>query len=323
MRELKILITGAGGFIGVTLCHRLAIEGKVIALDFNKKHEDLSDNLIWEEVDITDLTAIDSVFRRHMPDVVIHCAGIAHQKVGTVSSEEYLRVNSKATEKLAELAAEVNPEAWFLFLSTVSVYGEENYGSAVSEDIGCHPSSDYAVSKCDAERRLVKLFKKGILKGLTILRLAPVYDRCWSLNLDRRVFGPQKMIYLRFGSGEQQMSALSRLNLVDFIEYLLRRPQKYSSAEVINVCDAHSYAFNTIIKIYKTSGMYSYRPVIKVPLPVIWLVTRVAGVVIPGKKDWLHSCYDKLANSMVFDNKKMLTTGFLPRHSLETIFMNS
>jgi hypothetical protein len=33
-----------------------------------------------------------------------------------------------------------------------------------------------------------------------------------------------------------------------------------------------------------------------------------------------HSCYDKLASDLVFDNGKMMGTGFRPVHSLETIF---
>jgi len=61
---------------------------------------------------------------------------------------------------------------------------------------------------------------------LIILRLAPVYDRKWSLNLDRRIFTPKKIAYLRFGSGLQKMSALAKSNLIDFIEFLIYRLPK-------------------------------------------------------------------------------------------------
>ena len=60
--------------------------------------------------------------------------------------------------------------------------------------------------------------------------------------------------------------------------------------------------------------------VIFVPLSVVWVATRVAGCLLRNKREWVYSCYDKLASSLVYDNEKMLKTGFKPRHDLETIF---
>jgi nucleoside-diphosphate-sugar epimerase len=231
-----------------------------------------------------------------------------------------MRVNSEATENLAKAAGKYNPDVQFIFLSSVSVYGEEKLSMPVSEESECHPSSDYAVSKLDAERRLIALSDKGIIHNLIILRLAPVYDREWSLNLDRRVFAPGKLAYLRFGSGSQKMSALARSNLVDFIELLLERSPQTSGVNILNVCDTEPYEFNTIIQIFKKSGIRPNRPIISVPLSPVWIATRIAGALFPNKRNWLHSCYDKLALSLVFNNEKMLGTGFKPRHSLETIF---
>ncbi|GAI81032.1 unnamed protein product, partial [marine sediment metagenome] len=208
-------------------------------------------------------------------------------------------------------------------------------------------SSDYAVSKLDAERRLIALSNDGIIRNLVILRLAPVYDRDWSFNFDRRVLAPFRMAYIRFGSGLQRMSALARPNLVDFIEFLIHRLRRLTQIKIFNVCDADPYEFNTIIRVFKKSGIRPNRPVISVPLPAVWLATRIAGSLffnkpphaittkhenpplppfskggISYKKEWIHSCYDKLASDLVFDNEKMLGTGFRPVHSLETIFLS-
>ena len=59
---------------------------------------------------------------------------------------------------------------------------------------------------------------------------------------------------------------------------------------------------------------------ISVPLSVVWFATRIAGCLLRNKKEWVYSCYDKLACDLVFDNGRMMGTGFRPRHSLETIF---
>ena len=56
--------------------------------------------------------------------MVIHCAGIAHQKIKAVDAVTYMRVNSEATENLAKAVAECNPGVCFIFFSSVSVYGE-------------------------------------------------------------------------------------------------------------------------------------------------------------------------------------------------------
>jgi len=353
----NILITGASGFIGNALCRRLASGNKVIGVDIADVTPSEALNNAWEQADLTDLNSVATICKKYSPDVVIHCAGIAHQKIGAVDSATYMRVNSEAAENIAKAAAKYNPDVSFIFLSSVSVYGEENLSAPVPEESECSPSSDYAASKLDAEKRLIALADDGIIRNLVILRLAPVYDRDWSLNLDRRVFTPGKLAYLRFGSGSQRMSALARSNLVEFIVHILQSSdlrrlkdneygmdsrfrgndkggcgndaslQKYKQnnrrkLRVFNVCDAEPYEFNTIIEVFKKSGIRPNRPVISVPLSFVWFATRIAGVFFPKKREWIHSCYDKLASDLVFDNGKMMGTGFRPVHSLETIFLS-
>ena len=391
---MNILITGANGFIGRALCSRLAHDNKIVGV-YHRKRPVSSASIVWGQADLTDLNSVAAICRKHSPDVVIHCAGIAHQKIGGVDSATYMQVNSEATENLAKVAAKSNPDVGFIFLSSVSVYGESpqtasrkgakalkgKNNKGVDEGGECWPSSDYAVSKLDAERRLRALYGEGKLHNLVILRLAPVYDREWSLNLERRVFAPGKLSYLRFGSGSQRMSALARPNLVDFIAHILQSTDKqglgssspigvedklrlpvqarqtggndkrrggndrkgYRSDEkgyvndvssqkygqnhwcdqqIFNVCDAKPYEFNTIIDVFKKSGIRPKRPVISVPLSAVWLATHIAGVFFPNKREWIHSCYDKLASDLVFDNGRMMGTGFRPVHALETIFLS-
>jgi len=403
---MNILITGANGFIGSALCGRLASGNKVIGVDITGP-SDGAFNIAWEQADLIDQDSVSVICEKYSPDVVIHCAGIAHQKIGMVDSATYMRVNSAVTENLAKAAAKSNPGVCFIFFSSVSVYGEGEQRSGVSgrgsgkgqwagvrgqgtgktdkgdrrqetgngrtEDGDCWPSSDYAVSKLDAERRLIALYDEGKLHNLVILRLAPVYDRGWSLNLDRRVFAPKKLAYLRFGSGSQRMSALARPNLVEFIAHILQsadyltqrrkgakgeristideigldsgfrrndenedrndenedwnnkkegRNDKKQNLQIFNVCDAEPYEFNRIIGVFKKSGIQPNRPVISVPLSFVWFATRIAGIFFSSKREWIHSCYDKLACDLVFDNGKMMGTGFRPINSLENIFLS-
>lgn len=318
----RIIVTGSSGFIGLHLCERLRLDNLVFALCNGFLDSKKFENILKITCDINDYQAVDDFVDRNRPDVVIHCAGIAHQKIGRKSRSDYFQVNSMATEHLAKAAVSANPDVYFIFLSSVCVYGEYYHSEFIAENSVCNPSSDYAESKRDAELRLQALFEEGKIKRLDILRLSPVYDSSWSLNLDRRVFWPGKRAYLRFGNGDQKISAVSRQNLIDFMEYLILNREKFGEkyCNTYNVCDERAYTFNQIIETFKRSGNHPDGHVFNVPLLLVWGLTRIAGLVFKTKKKWLHSCYDKLARDLIFDNKRMLSTGFSPSHTLESVF---
>ena len=114
------------------------------------------------ECDLTDSILIKNQINA-LPKVVIHCAGLAHQKVGAYDRKAYLKVNSELTENLATLTMK-NNHLHFIFLSTISVYGEKDLIQPVPENSKYNPSSDYAFSKLDAEKRLIALYEKGLIE---------------------------------------------------------------------------------------------------------------------------------------------------------------
>jgi len=322
MQNKTVLITGAKGFIGSVLCRDYSNSYNIIAIDSSALPEGRS-NFAFVKGDITDNDLLDKLCGEFRPDTIVHCAGIAHQKLSMIGLDEYFLVNSHATEHLAKAAIKVNPDVRFIFLSSISVYGEDKLNCPVSEDAVCNPSSDYAKSKLDAEKRLIKLYDAGLLKKLDILRLSPVYDSEWSLNLDRRVFAFNKLAYIKFGSGEQKISAVSRQNLADFIKYRLNQVKDSSSCNIINVCDKEPYKFREIIRIFKQSEYQPNRMVLWIPLIFVWFATRFVGIILKNKQSWMYSSYDKLAGSLIFDNKKMLETGFNPKYDLESVFLEN
>lgn len=316
----RILITGASGYIGRSLAIRLSGSHTVMGLYRDQLPKETT-GITWEKADLTCAETMEKVIQTFLPDVVIHSAAIAHQSLKRIDRQTYFDVNSLATEKLAEIASRFNPDVQFLFLSSVSVYGEKDLSVPVDETHACHPSSDYGASKLDAENRLRKLHDSGQLKYLGIFRLAPVYDASWSLNLDRRVFGPGKVCYLRFGSGRQSMSALAKANLGDLVCFWVGKAVDTSENKIIfNICDRNPYSFREIITTFRQSRKQPSRPVVICPLFLIFIATRIAGLLFPSKKDWLHAVHEKLAISLVFDNKRMLATGFTPVHDLKAVY---
>jgi len=77
----KLLITGAGGFIGGHLCRELSKEWEVIP--FSRGGEDL-----------------EALFKKHLPEVVVNCVGILREE----GDNTYEKAHSEFTKKLVELS---------------------------------------------------------------------------------------------------------------------------------------------------------------------------------------------------------------------------
>ncbi len=316
-----ILVTGASGFIGQAICRKLSENGHVI--DFGRNpYPGFCHGMTFVRGNITDPTDVQSLFSRYKPDVVVHCAGIAHQKFNIfIGSDDFDQVNNRVTKNLAMAAAGVNPNVHFIFLSSSSVYGEKNGMSVVKENDICRPTSPYAVSKLNAEDNLACLFDDSLINKLDVLRLSPVYDTSWALNLEKRVFAPPKLFYIKFGSGNQKMSVLSRGNLADFISFRLENCPGKKFYNTLNICDQFPCSFNEIIKVFKASKYQPDKSTVRIPLELVRGVTHVTGKLVKTKSAWIHSFYDKLANNLVFDNKQMLDTGFCPNRTIKTVFL--
>ena len=89
---MNVFVTGANGFIGSVLCRRLASDNNVIGVD--KVSTPSPKNFAYEQADLIDLNSVDAICEKYSPDVVIHCAGIAHQQIGAIDLSTYMQVNS-------------------------------------------------------------------------------------------------------------------------------------------------------------------------------------------------------------------------------------
>lgn len=316
----KLLITGASGFIGSALSSMLSEEYKVVGL-YNKHKPKFDNKITWEQADLLCKKKVNDLLHQYSPDIIIHCAAIAHQGFFKADKRTYFDINSIAAENIARAASGGRAATHFIYLSSISVYGENNLSLPVEESHVCCPTSDYGKSKLDAENRLLGCYQNKKEHALTILRLAPVYDKVWSFNLDRRVLLPFKLAYVKYGSGEQQISALARPNLVDFVRFIIENSKDdEKKVNIFNVTDHKPYTFNNIIKTFLKSSSHPVRPIMRIPTSSVLLLTRIMGLFFPKKQEWIHGCYEKLASSLIFDNRKMLKTGFEPKYNLKAIY---
>ena len=156
---MKILITGAAGFIGSHLCEKLLNRGDtVIALDnFNdyyntkRKHANVHQLrnhpcCILREADICDEETINRIFAEHRPETIVHLAAYGAVRYSIGRARLYTDVNIGGSINLLEAAREIGVEN-FVFASTSSVYGNTKHLPFVETDPCNQPLAPYPASK--------------------------------------------------------------------------------------------------------------------------------------------------------------------------------
>src|SRR6266550_9210175 len=122
----KVLVSGAGGYIGVPLCAKLIERGhSVIALDryfFGKdRMNDVAGNshleLIADDIRDFDPSLLNGV------DAVIDLAGLSNDASAEIKPELTQAINMQGATRLARLAKEAGVRR-YVYSSSASVYGE-------------------------------------------------------------------------------------------------------------------------------------------------------------------------------------------------------
>ena len=161
---MRILITGAAGFIGFHLSKRLLEKGfSVFGFDdlnsyYDVKlkesrlkklyeiNEKLNSEFLFKKGSIESFPSIESFFEKNRPDCVINLAAQAGVRYSLINPFAYIQSNIVGFENIIELSKRFNVKN-FLYASSSSVYGgNENMPFKESSDVG-HPVSLYAATK--------------------------------------------------------------------------------------------------------------------------------------------------------------------------------
>ena len=170
---MQYLITGAAGFIGSFLCHKLAKEGnKIIAIDNFSSYYDvgLKNTRVKElleplnidviNLDITDDLKFDNLVSKSKPDVVINLAAQAGVRLPVNETDKY--VNSNLVGFSNVLRSTVNNKVpFFLYASSSSVYGDKAAIPYIESERNLHPTSFYGATKLANELLTPTLIKNS------------------------------------------------------------------------------------------------------------------------------------------------------------------
>ncbi|WP_333848508.1 dTDP-glucose 4,6-dehydratase, partial [Phaeobacter italicus] len=165
---MKLLVTGGAGFIGSAVVRLAIARGHQVvnldALTYAACLENVasvadSPDYAFEQVDIRDRPALDTVFERHKPDAVMHLAAESHVDRSIDGPGDFIETNITGTFNMLEAARKYwlqagRPDAFrFHHISTDEVYGSLPADPSVmfTEQTAYDPRSPYSASKAASD----------------------------------------------------------------------------------------------------------------------------------------------------------------------------
>ncbi|EPR77539.1 UDP-glucose 4-epimerase [Leifsonia rubra CMS 76R] len=219
---MKILVTGANGFIGGHLVqHLIAARHDVTAAVRTEGSAPVGSREVVSG-EIGPMTDWAGLLEGH--ECVIHLAARVHVMNDTSAEplSEFRRVNTAGTEALA-LAAVDQGVSRFVFLSSIKVNGEATTGVPFSISDVPHPLDPYGISKHEAETGLRRIEARTGLE-VVIVRTPLVYGPGVGGNFISLLKIARTGIPLPLGSVRNRRTMTSVWNLVDLLESASSEP---------------------------------------------------------------------------------------------------
>lgn len=304
---MKILITGATGFVGRHLVRQLHEQG-------HELHLGLRHPLTAQD----ELAALGTPFvvgelgpeqdwtaALHGVQAVVHLAAMVHSMNATdpALAPHYHRCNVDGTLSLARQAVTAGVSR-FVFLSSVKAVGESSpYGQPLQETVTPHPCDPYGLSKYAAEQGLLAM---AAADGMHVSCLRPplVYGPGVTANFLRLMCWVQRGRLLPLGGINNQRSLLYVGNLVAAIETALDKGPTGS----FFVADDEPLSTSGIIEaiaraLNKPARLFYF------PAWIMFLLAKCLGK---------QAAVDRLLGSLALDSSQFRqATGWQPVYSVE------
>lgn len=147
---MRVLVTGAGGFVGRHVTSELAAAGhEPLALDLEIPRSVPPEQAF--AADLRDASALAGLVRRLRPDACVHLGGIAFVPTGWTEPDLVFAVNAGGTLNLLEAFRREAPSARVLVVTSAEVYGRAPSPVPLTEEAPLRPDNMYAVSKMAAD----------------------------------------------------------------------------------------------------------------------------------------------------------------------------
>lgn len=287
----NILVTGASGFVGQSLCPYLEETGfSVIKVGRN------ANELSYAELDSSKLSNSKAL---------IHLAGKAHDLKNVSDESAYFKVNRDLTIELYDKFLKSSAQT-FIFISSVKAIADE-LKDELSEDFSGNPQTAYGKSKLEAEQYLLSNLPETD-KRVFILRPCMIHGPGNKGNLNLLYGLIDKGIPYPFGAFKNRRSFLSIENLCFVINKLVNTGLSLNN-EVFNVADSGSMSTVDLVKLISNESGRESR-VLRLPKFFVRVLGKLGNVLpLPVNEEKIR----KLTENYVVSNskiKRMLETEF-------------
>lgn len=260
---MRVLVTGAKGFVGQGLCRHLVAQGYQVFE--GTRHGEAGTVKLGDlsvEADIT--SSLKGV------ECLVHLAAIAG---GNATEKQYFDVNRNGALNLARQAMAAGVKR-FVFISSVKVSGEESvFGQPLMHTDVPQPEDAYGCSKHKAEVELVDLCAAADME-LVVVRPPIIYGHGMTGNLGLLAKLVDTGIPVPFGCVKNERSMIALANLVDFIALCLHHPE--AANQTFLVADDEVMSTPDLIRVIAQARGKSAR-ILPFPVGLLVLAGRLTG----------------------------------------------
>lgn len=235
---MNVLLTGSNGFLGSLLYKELK---KIYYVErLSRKNSDIN----------VDLSLSIPVFSKNY-DLVIHSAGKAHYIPKNISEScEFFNTNVTGTENLLNALVKNKLPKYFVFISSVSVYGQSE-GALINEKFPLMATDPYGKSKIEAENIITEWCREYNVV-CTILRLPLIVDINAPGNLKSMINSIRSGYYFNVAGGFAKKSMILPFDIAKYI------PIACKIGGIYNLTDSYNPSFKELSQLIATKFQKKY-----------------------------------------------------------------
>jgi nucleoside-diphosphate-sugar epimerase len=293
---MKILVTGATGFIGRYLVDALAQQGH----DIYALVRPTSDRKPLEakcvkfiEADLSDEKSLGAL-KAYLIDVIYHCAGLVEDK----DLQKLYKTNVAGTDNICRFALEQRVKRVIYLSSVATVSGNEQV--PLTEDLPYSATNLYGLSKLEAESLVLEYRRHGL--PVVIMRPAMVYGEEEPHAFDRIMRLLQYRLLPMVDGGIHKMHMAYILNVVHALLLALSDDRFLEGSFFV--------ADNEVLTQREVFSVLSQVVTKKDPIALAsWMTPILANIPVLGKN------FRSFLKDRVYDISRLKALGYKPKYT--------